>query len=109
LHHAYEQATTATFLGIVVCQVGTAFAARTERASLVSIGLFSNQLLLWGIAFELAFAALVVSVPVLQGVFGTALPDRATLLLLVPFPVIVWAADEARRAVVRRMRPDQRA
>ena len=34
LHDAYVQATTMTFLGIVACQVGTAFAARTERASL---------------------------------------------------------------------------
>ena len=34
LHHAYLQATTMTFLGIVACQVGTAFAARTDRASL---------------------------------------------------------------------------
>ena len=34
LHDAYLQATTMTFLGIVACQVGTAFAARTERASL---------------------------------------------------------------------------
>ena len=43
-----------TFLGMVACQIGTAFAARTERASLRSIGVFSNRLLLWGIAFELA-------------------------------------------------------
>ena len=39
---------------MVACQVGTAFAARTERASLRSVGVFSNRLLLWGIAFELA-------------------------------------------------------
>lgn len=35
-----------TFLGIVACQVGTALAARTDRASLRSIGLATNQLLL---------------------------------------------------------------
>ena len=38
LHHAYQQATTMTFLGMVMGQIGTAFAARTERASLRSIG-----------------------------------------------------------------------
>ena len=38
LHDAYLQATTMTFAGIVACQVGTAVAARTERASLRSIG-----------------------------------------------------------------------
>ena len=40
LHDAYLQATTMTFAGIVACQVGTAFAARTERASLRSVGVF---------------------------------------------------------------------
>ena len=43
LHHAYLQATTMTFLGIVACQIGTAFAARTERASLRSVGVFTNR------------------------------------------------------------------
>lgn len=47
LHHAYQQATTMTFLGMVAGQIGTAFAARTEHAALRSIGVFSNPLLLW--------------------------------------------------------------
>ena len=38
LHAAYLAATTMTFAGITACQVGTAFAARTTRASLRSIG-----------------------------------------------------------------------
>ena len=53
----HARATTATFLAIVVCQVGTAFAARCDSASLRSIGPLSNPWLLGGIAFELAFAA----------------------------------------------------
>ena len=63
LHHAYLQATTITFAGIVSCQIGTAFAARTDRASLFTIGLRSNPMLLWGIAFELVFTAAVVYAP----------------------------------------------
>jgi magnesium-transporting ATPase (P-type) len=34
LHGAYLQATTATFAAIVACQIGTAFAARTQHSSL---------------------------------------------------------------------------
>ena len=48
-----------TFLGIVACQIGTAFAARTERARCAS-RVLTNRLLLWGIAFELVFAAAIV-------------------------------------------------
>jgi magnesium-transporting ATPase (P-type) len=103
LHHAYLQATTMTFAGIVACQVGTALAARTERASLRTIGLFTNRMLLWGIASELVFAAALVYVPALQDVFGTAALGPAELALLATFPVIVWGADELRRAHLRRV------
>jgi calcium-translocating P-type ATPase len=102
LHHTWQQATTMTFLGIVACQIGTAFAARTDRASLSAVGLTSNRLLLWGVAFELAFAAAVVALPALRDVFGLAVPPAAVLALLVPFPVVVWGADELWRAWRRR-------
>ena len=63
LNHAYHQATTVAWLGIVACQVGTAFAVRTDHASLRSVGVFSNRFLLGGIAFSLAFAAVLVYAP----------------------------------------------
>jgi magnesium-transporting ATPase (P-type) len=91
-----------TFAGITFCQIGTAFAARTTHASLRSIGVFSNRFLLWGIAFELAFAALVVYVPPLQHVFGTAALGPGELAVLATFPVIVWGSDELRRWWRRR-------
>jgi calcium-translocating P-type ATPase len=105
LHDAYREATTMTFLGIVACQVGTAFAARTTRVSLRSVGVFSNRLLLWGIAFELAFAALIVGVPALREVFGTRPPEPAMLMMLLVYPPVVWGADELRRAARRRRHP----
>ncbi|MBO3752862.1 cation-transporting P-type ATPase [Streptosporangiaceae bacterium NEAU-GS5] len=102
LHHLWLQATTMTFLGIVACQIGTALAARTQTASLRSIGLASNRLLLWGMAFELLFAIALITVPSLQHVFGTALPDPMLLLVLLPFPLIVWGADEMYRWQARK-------
>jgi calcium-translocating P-type ATPase len=102
LHHTYLTATTITFAGIVACQIGTAVAARTERVSLRSIGLFSNRLLLWGIASEIVFTAALVYVPPLQALFGTAALGPAELVLLLPMPFVVWGSDEARRWVVRR-------
>ena len=91
-----------TFAGIVACQIGTALAARTERASLRSVGFFTNRLLLWGIAFEIVFAALLVYAPPLQSVFGTAALGAAEIAFLLPFPLIVWGADELRRWFLRR-------
>jgi calcium-translocating P-type ATPase len=101
LHGAYVEATTITFLGIVACQVGTAFAARTERASLRTVGVATNPLLLWGIAFEVALSAALVTVPPLQAVFHTAVPDAAAVAPLLAFPLVVWGVDEAFRAARR--------
>ena len=100
--HLYQQATTATFAAIVACQVGTAFAARTEWASLRAIGLASNRLLLAGIGFELAFTAALVYVPALQSVFGTAALPLWAVLMLLPFPFVVWGVDELDRWRRRR-------
>ena len=102
LHQAYLEATTATFLAIVVCQVGTAFAARTDRVSLRSVGVLSNPMLLWGIAFELTFAAAIAYVPFFQAMFRTASVSAETILLMIPFPFIVWGADELRRWSIRK-------
>lgn len=102
LHHAYLTATTATFAGLVACQVGTAMAARTDHASLRQVGLTTNPLLLAGIAFELCFAAALIYLPPLQDVFGTAALPWDVLAIIATFPVIVWGTDELRRWARRR-------
>jgi hypothetical protein len=102
LHLTYRQATTVAWLGIVACQIGTAFAARTERASLRDVGVLSNRYLLGGVAFSLAFAGTIVYLPALHGLFGTASLSAGQLLTVAPFPFVVWGADELRRALLRR-------
>ncbi len=102
LHDAYLEATTMTFFSMVACQIGTAFAARTDRASLRSIGVLSNPLLLWGIVFELALAAIFIYAPPFQSLLGTAPLSLDVLAFALPFPFIVWGADELRRFLLRR-------
>ncbi|MDQ6806913.1 MAG: cation-transporting P-type ATPase, partial [Actinomycetota bacterium] len=102
LHHAYLQATTMTLLGLIAGQIGTAFAVRTRRASLRSVGVFSNRYLLGAIAAELALAALFVFTPPLQALLGTAPPPAHALPLLIAYPVVVWGADELRRWLLGR-------
>jgi len=104
LNHAYRQATTVTWLGIVACQVGTAFAVRTSHASLRSVGVFSNRYLLGAIAIALAFAAALIYTPALNSFFGTAPLTGRQLATVSPFPFIVWGADELRRFLLRRHR-----
>jgi magnesium-transporting ATPase (P-type) len=99
-----DQATTVVFLGIVLMQVGNAFACRTERASAFSIGLLSNRFLLWGIAFELVFAAVIIYTPLLQPIFGTGPLDARWWLFLLAFVPVIFGLEEGRKAIVRRRR-----
>ena len=46
-------------------------------------------------------AAAVVTLPPLQAAFATAVPEPSALALLLPFPFIVWGADELHRFVAR--------
>jgi calcium-translocating P-type ATPase len=105
LHQTYLEATTITFVAIVLCQIGTAFAARVETESIRSVGIWSNRLLLWGIAFELAFAASLAYLPPLQAAFGTAAPPVLAMVLLLPFPLLVWAVDDFWRRRALRSSP----
>ena len=109
LHHAYLQATTMTFLGMITGQIGTAFAVRTRRASLWSIGVLSNRYLLGAIIAELLLAAIFIYTPPMQSLLGTAALPVHDLLFLLPYPFIVWGADEFRRWLVRRHTPPQAA
>jgi calcium-translocating P-type ATPase len=102
LNHGYRQATTVAWLGIVSCQVGTAFAVRTDHASLRQVGVLSNRPLLAAIAVALAFAVAVVYAPPFQDFFGSAALTPGQLLTVAPYPFIVWGADEIRRAILRR-------
>jgi magnesium-transporting ATPase (P-type) len=106
LHHAYLQATTMTFLGLIASQIGSAFAVRTQRASLRSVGAFSNRYLLGAIVAELALAATFVYTPPLQSLLGTAGLPVHDLILLLPYPFVVWGADELRRFLVQRRSRD---
>jgi magnesium-transporting ATPase (P-type) len=106
LHHAYLQATTMTLVGMIAGQIGSAFAVRTQRASLCSIGPFSNRYFRGAIVAELALAGLFVYAPPLQSLLGTAGLPVHDLVLLLPSPFVVWGADELRRFLVRRRNTD---
>jgi Ca2+-transporting ATPase len=100
----YIQATAMTYGGIVMGQVGAGLAFRTNRDSVFRIGLLSNRFLLAGIAFELALLLALVYIPALQALFHMRPYDPRAWLLLIVWPVFVFGAEEARKAVMRRLR-----
>ena len=73
-----------------------------KRHLMKKIALFSNRLLLWGILFELVFAAAVIYLPPFQAVFGTNTLGLPELAILASFPPLVWGTDELRRRALYR-------
>lgn len=100
--NVYRMATTMTLAGVVAAQVGAVFACRSDKASILTIGFFSNRLVLWGVEVELALLGLLVYVPFLQKVFHTAALGPVEWCYVLAWAPVLLAADEARKAVVRR-------
>ncbi len=100
----YRQATTVTLAGIVACQVGNAFACRSERDSVFALGLAGNPMLLWAIAAEVALLAAVIGIPPLADVFDLEPIAPAYWPILAAFPFAFLAAEEARKLIARSLR-----
>lgn len=98
----YLKVTTITFAGIVACQLGNVFAMRTTTASVFETGFFKNKWIVIGALFGLLFAGLVIYVPPFQSIFGTTSLDIGELLVILPFPFIIFFADELRKFILRR-------
>jgi len=97
----YRAATAMTLAAVVVTQIGNLFAQRTEYVSVLHSDLRSNWLVWVGIATELTLVLLIIYVPLLQDVFGTAaFPLRNWTFLLAWAPSLLMA-DEVRKALVR--------
>jgi len=99
--HLYIEATTMTWAGIVATQVGTAFACRTNRVSVLRVGFWSNRWLLCGIVFEIVLTALIVYVPFLQEIFQTTGLGWQQWAVLATFPPIMFISDELRKFFMR--------
>jgi sodium/potassium-transporting ATPase subunit alpha len=97
----YLQATTACFAGIIATQIANVFTCRSPNLSIATLGLFSNRLVLLGIATELALAAFIIYTPVGNAMFGCAPISIDVLLLLIPFTLLLLLADEARKFMGR--------
>jgi magnesium-transporting ATPase (P-type) len=98
----YRQATTACLSAIIVMQVVNVFACRDHRASAFSSGLFSNPLILVGIAAEIALILLIDYTSWGNLLFGTAPIPLDVWLFVVPFALGMLALEEARKWIVRR-------
>jgi calcium-translocating P-type ATPase len=97
----YVLATTMTLCGIVSCQLGNALACRSDRESIVRLGVVTNKFLSAGIAVEVLILLGLIYTPALAGVFHLAPLDGVHWLVLAPFGLILLASEESRKWIIR--------
>lgn len=98
----YRKATTACMTGIVVTQVANGMVCRTARESVSKIGFFTNRLLLAGIVFEIVLQIILVYTPIGQTLLALAPIPLSEWLFLIPFAILLFAAEEGRKRMLRQ-------
>ncbi|GAB2920678.1 cation-translocating P-type ATPase [Streptomyces heilongjiangensis] len=97
----YQEAVTMVQAGIVLSQFFNALAVRTDRQSILKVGLLSNPALLAAGGFGVALMAAISYLPPLQSVFNTAPLAAADWAVLAGLGTLPLLADEARKALLR--------
>ena len=105
----HYQAMTMTLLGAVTCQLANVWTLRSWESSALKPGLLKNKLLIIAIIVELIWIWALLNVNAVQLVFNTASIPPHYLLLLVPFPVILFAAHEFYKYLIRRRKERSRS
>ncbi len=97
----YMQATTACLTAIIITQVANVFACRTFRESVFTIGIFSNKLIFPGIALEVLLQLFIVYHPWGNRIFSTGPISAGVWLVLFPFAIFLFTAEEGRKFITR--------
>ncbi|MDD5176890.1 MAG: cation-transporting P-type ATPase [Sterolibacterium sp.] len=98
----YLQATSACLAAIVVMQMMNIFLCRHPLKSSLSFGFFSNPYLLIGLAAELGLILFIIYTPAGNWLFGTAPIAATAWLLAIACALLMWVAEEVRKAWLRR-------
>jgi Ca2+-transporting ATPase len=99
----YVLSTSMFHAGVITTQIGNALACRTERTSVFKIGLFSNHFLLVGFLVELTLISILIYVQPFQAIFEEGPLPLLYWAFLFFYAPIMFLAEEARKAVMRRI------
>jgi magnesium-transporting ATPase (P-type) len=100
---AHSLAITVYFAGVVMAQIGNAFACRTEKLRGRALGWFSNRALWFGILLEIIIVLALIYVPPLANIFDHYPLPIVYWIGLALFAPILYGLDWLRKVVVRWM------
>lgn len=102
----YVLATTVFHAGVIMAQIGNAFACRTESGRVRYLGWFGNRALLTGVLFEIALILALIYLPPLTSLFEHLPFPWHYWIVLVLFGPILYLLDWLRRETFRRLKKD---
>lgn len=100
----HKQAMTMTLLGAVSCQLLNVWTLRSWENSAFRKGFLSNHLLIIAMILEVAWIWAILNVGIVQHIFNTAAVPAKYLILLVPFPILLFFSHEMYKWRIRRIR-----
>jgi Ca2+-transporting ATPase len=100
----YILATTAFHAGVVMAQIGNAFASRAFFSHTREMGLFSNKGLLLAILYEVIIILGLIYIPPISALFEHLPLPPIYLLGLAMFAPVVFGLEWIRKAIARRAR-----
>ncbi len=97
-----QSAETMAFLTLSLCELFRAYTVRSERASLFTIGVFSNKYIQYAVGLSIGLLLLVCSVPFLQPIFNTHFLALNEWLIVIGLALIPATSEEITKFYLRR-------
>jgi Ca2+-transporting ATPase len=97
-----QAAETMAFVTLSLCELFRAYTVRSERASIFTIGIFSNRYMQYAVGLSITLLVLVTSVPFLQPIFNTHFPSAREWAVVVGLALIPAISEEITKFFLRK-------
>lgn len=93
---------TIVFNVLCLSQMGHALSVRSEKSTLLEIGLFSNKMMIWSVFLVLVLQIVITYVPFFQGIFRTEPLSLMEFLVVGAASLLVFLAVEFHKIFYRK-------
>ena len=97
-----QTAETMAFVTLSMAELFRAYTVRSERASIFTIGIFSNKYMQYAVGISITLLLLVCAVPFLQPIFNTHFLSFREWALVVGLALMPAVAEEVTKFFLRR-------
>ncbi len=99
-----QTAETMAFVTLSLCELFRAYTARSEKASLFRIGVFSNRSMQYAVGLSIALLALVCLVPFLRPIFNTHFLSLTEWVIVIGLAFVPALSEEVTKFFLRRQK-----